>query len=503
MSFNRTKLPTKGKIESDITGSIETEQNDNQNTFKPVTYHGKNWLFGFFGSKDGSEDQRYFGLKAETATFASECYRMLGDFSPKYRPVYGQDGVTASGFITKKIEQPFVALDMIFDFLDVFEKNHILYAAPSFPRFALDKAKYFKEAKETIVAWGEAQKTKIKQALALMQPILTDEETEQLNKNLCELFTYVQGEAITYLLHKERSSEIYSMAEVTGELVTCFREAKTKFIDEELKPIKDKLIQRFREILQANGLANIIAIAFALGEGSLKARDILLDASGRVYKLDHERCLWEVIYTFLYEITPCTKSHSVWSATPFLEDPETIIKMQAITSQDIDTFPKRESSPALWFLNQDEDNPDPEWFNELLQEESFRHQGYVSLLAFALVPDAVLKELSRVCFKPVYGEDIANHIVRRKDCLQEALYHSKEFTAFFMKADDLESGIRALCVLHNKNWAKEKYAAIQIDLEVLHQNFAAFKTHIEMNKDKVDSNVNCIYVLKPPSLSAI
>ena len=497
-SDNTKSLPPKAKLQDEIDNiynneSLLTEQSDKEgNKFFDVKYHKKSWLFGFFGKKDGTSDLRYFGLKSEITAFASECYRMYTNgHSPKYRPVDDHESV---GFITEKINKP-ITLRQVFYFLHHLEEDGCLfwslYISSSF--YGSNIEKYFEESNGKLTKWCKDSIHCINEKFDESKGVMEDDDYLVLKNTFVSFLSHLKEELLLaleneYLQYKQEGN--FSADKISDKITSIYKQKVKEFYQLIINPIKLNLIKKFEEYLLKNGLPEIMAIGYALGEWSFKARDIIFDTTNyNVFKIDHERCLWEISHALLVDL----KVPDVFGS------PEKINNQQSVSSQDIDEFPKRTNPPRFWPSGEDEY---PQWFLDLLGREEFKRRAYVTLLAFSITPDKTMCSLGKQFFKPCYSEQIIEHVNKRKNNLEKAIKHSKNFAEFLFTMPVTE--IKSLFNAHNSRWNKQsKYEEICIDFEKINHHLVELMDYLQRKKDKIDPLVNHIYTIKTPAMKMV
>ncbi|RDI42098.1 hypothetical protein [Aquicella lusitana] len=509
---NINALPPKAKLQDEINNkenNCSSAKKKKDNEFSEVKYHKKSWLFGFFGEKDGTTDVRYFGLKSEISSFASECYRMYTNcHSPKYRPVYDRKRTLvfgtysphyqlradyeSVGFITEKINKP-ITLSKVFDFLDYLKEDGHLLWSPYISSYyqGPNVEKYFEESRDRITYWYENSIKNIDEKFNESNGVM--EESEFLNlKNIFIDFLSHLKETLLLKLENEqlqcKQEDNFNAERISNEIELLYKRSAHEFYQMIIGPIKQDLILKFEKYLLENGLPEIMAIGYALGEWSFKARDIIFDTNDyNVFKIDHERCLWEISHALLIDL----------NVTDLFGKAKKIISQQSISSQDIDEFPKRTNPPRFWPSSED-DHKYPQWFLDLLNKEQFKKRAYITLLAFSITPDKTMHSLGSLFFNPIYFEKIIEHVNKRKNNLGKALRHSKEFAEFLITISDTE--IKSLFISHNSRWNKPKYDDICIDFEKIKIHLDELKDYLQRKKDKIDPLVNHIYTIKAPKM---
>ncbi|QRN02965.1 hypothetical protein GH742_03280 [Legionella sp. MW5194] len=499
-------LPPKAKLQADIMASEVKQSLKSDNAFCELTYRKKPWLFGFFGEKDGTSDAKYYSLKSEITAFASEYYRLFTDgHSPKYRSVYTRrralvfgtysthyhlfDDYVSEGFITQKIENA-LTLEQVFIFLRSLTKYDVPFSGPYvwFYYGEVDKKNHCAHARKQINEWYERAIQSTHEKLDPYKRVMEESGFLALKAKFLDYLEKIKQASL--LMLAEYETEItqecnFSAYEINEKLRAYYNSTLEDFCQKQLDPIKVELIKNYEHYLLKNGLPEIMAVSYALGEWSFKARDILVDTKEyKILKIDHERCLWEISHSLLVDIG--------------LYEPKSraaITNHQSLSSQDIDEFPKRTNPPRFWPSRED-DNFYPDWFHKLLDQEEFKKRAYTTWLAIVVTPDQTIRSLGTLFFKPSYSEKIIEHVVRRKNNLLRALKHSKQFAEFMMLIPETE--IECLVKAHNKRWHKNK--DVCVPLEGMKQLLSELKDDLQRRKNKCDSSINHLYTIEAPRL---
>ena len=512
-SDNTKSLPPKAKLREEI-DNIElrsTEQSDREdNKFFDVKYHKKSWLFGFFGEKDGTRDARYFELKSVISAFASECYRMYTNgHSPKYRSVYDRkhtlvfgtysphyqllDDHESVGFISEKINKP-ITLSQVFDFLDNLEEDGYLFCSPYISSYFYGSTieKYFEETKDKLINWCRNSINRINEKFDMSKGVIEENDYLILKNTFINFLSNLKEEFLLELDNEQlqyKQEGNFSAGKMGNKVDSMYKQKIKEFYHSKINPIKPKLIKKFEEYLLKNGLPEIMAIGYALGEWSFKARDIIIDTTNyQVFKIDHERCLWEISHALLVYL----------KGADMFGSPEKISSQQSISSQDIDEFPKRTNHPRFW-PSSDDDQKYPQWFLDLFNREEFKKRAYITLLAFSITPDKTMRSLGKQFFKPCDSDQIIEHVNKRKNNLKKAMKHSRKFSEFLIAMPDSE--IESLFNAHNNRWNKQpKYEEICIDLGKIRNHLVELRNDLQRKKDQIDPLVNHIYTIKIPGM---
>ncbi|MFC7782639.1 hypothetical protein [Legionella taurinensis] len=404
-------LPPKAKLPDEITAAEVKQSLESDNAFCELTYRKKPWLFGFFGKKDGTSDAKYYSLKSEISAFASEYYRLFTDgHSPKYRSVYDRrralvfgtysthyhlfDDYVSERFITQKIENS-LTLEQVFKFLRYLGNDGVPFSAPYVGYYygEADKKNYFVNAIKQMDEWHERAIQRTHETLDPYQRVMEEKGFLALKATFVD-FLGKTKHALLFMLAEYESQFTkegnLSAYEINEKLRAYYNTALEDFCQKQLDPVKVELIKNYEHYLMKNGLPEIMAVGYALGEWSFKARDILVDTKEyKILKIDHERCLWEISHTLLVDMG--------------LYEPKSkgvIANHQSISSQDIDEFPKRTNPPRFWPSRED-DNYYPDWFHQLLDQEEFKKRAYTTWLAIAVTPDQRFVQWGRFFLNPV------------------------------------------------------------------------------------------------------
>lgn len=500
-------LPLKAKLHDEITAStVNQALKSDSNAFFEVTYHKKPWLLGFFGEKDGTSDAKYYGFKGEVSAFAGECYILFTNGrSPKYRAVYHRRRALVFGtysthyhlfedyesecFITQKIENP-LTLDKVFVFLRYLENDGVPFSKPFIWLYCSEAERngYFAKSITQIDDWYGRAIQYTHENLDSCKGVMEENSFLALKTKYVDFLTKTkEGLLLILAKYEQRFSQEGNLPtdEISQNLSLFYNAALEEFCQKQLAPIKLEVIKNYEYCLMKNGLPEIMAVGYALGEWSFKARDILVDTKDyKILKIDHERCLWEITHTFLMDLGfyhPKNKAATT--------------NQQSISSKDIDDFPKRTNPPRFWPSSEDE-HYYPDWFYKLLDEEEFKKRAYTTWLAIVVTPDQTIRSLGRLFFKPSYSEKIIEHILKRKNNLMKAIKHSKQFAEFMM--DIPETEIELLIKAHNKRW--HKHESVCISFDHIKKNLSDLQADLLRKKDKIDSSINHLYTIETPRL---
>lgn len=491
-----TSLPPKGKLQPKMPENkkahIESDASEGGgNKFHIATYHKQTWLLGFFGEKDGSADTRYLGLKSEISAFASEFYRLCDAHSPKYRATYHTKNTDSpakyesSSFLTKKIESIIVLSD-IFTFLEELNDGSCRFGYLYISTYS-NAARYFSEAKKEIENW---RKSTVRGIDAQFSKVINLPGCMSLKEKILLFLVDLENKLLQGIVTAELNLETeFDDKRNSKKLNTIFMKACKRFHRKNIPVFIECFIAKLEQALLENGLPEIMAVSYVLGEWSFKARDIVLHIDTmQVHKLDHERCLWEISHKLLTGIQ--TREH--------FDDQNIIVRQQSFSSHDIDRFPQRTNCPRLWPTSKDEIDSNPKWFTTLINTEAFRKRAYKTFQVAAMIPDKVIASLSLLFFKKSYSVQVADHVVKRKYYLKKAMKHSAKFVDFLSSAEDAQ--IKNVFAAHNARWHKPKYHDLHIDLLSFVDDLKKFREYMTRKKDDIDHAVNLTYTIKPPKL---
>ena len=168
----------------------------------------------------------------------------------------------------------------------------------------------------------------------------------------------------------------------------------------------------FQERLLNNGLPEIMAVAsYILSELDFMSRNILLTGtSPAVFKIDHERCLWD------FHLQREDKSFD---------------NRGMATVDKIDSFPFGKTVSKYW-PRKDSFEYYPEWFIDLLKRKEFKSRAYMSFLLYALVPDEFIIQECNQFFSSEQRKEITRYILLIKKNLYKSLIGSCEFATFLL-----------------------------------------------------------------------
>lgn len=455
-----------------------------RNSFSELSFHGQAWLLGLFGTKDGTSDPKYFRMKAEITAFASEIYRTYTNgLSPKYRAAYTPQ-CESIGFITKK-NSSLIPLETIFDVCKLFFQRDEIYF------LCIDSKNDLSARLAYVKHWHEQQHADTLKELAQLTGIVSTDALDKV-KQAFQTFSDTAKEITTQFVNDlyrdfpDTESFFAENPSLVAPLDTHRKQIAALFSDI-VAPAAAGVTKELQALFLTNGLPEITAIAYLLGETSFKSIDLMFDTTNQtLVKLDHERCLWELSHALGVDL----------GIENFIMASKHINQEQSICSLDISLFPRRQFYGIFWPGN-DNYFHNPKWFCELYQQEEFRQRAYATFLAVASTPDEHLRALGQLFFKPGYRNKIVEHFLARKHNLTAAMQASNAFAEFVLSYD-LDRIVPALHA-HNQRWHKEKHINIQINIAATKKNAKELQAYLTEHKHFISAAENQCFMLQAPS----